>query len=219
MQRSDAGVLITGTDTGVGKTVQAARLIEHLGECHWRVGAYKPVASGSCPPGESDAEILRAALPTSWPLERVCPQTFEAALAPPVAASRQQTVVDEELLIEGYRWWRKQVDFVVVEGAGGCLSPISQRMTVLDLGLKLELPWVVVAANRLGVVNHTLLTLAVAASHDIAVHGVVLNQLPATVNTDDESLDTNLQLLRDFVRDVPVVSCITQLVPSTTDQP
>lgn len=236
------GVFIIGTDTEVGKTFQACRLARTLLARGAKVGVYKPVASGvlstDCTKKEkplaekllmernSDAELLRAAAGSHQPLSRICPQTFVAALAPPLAARLEGKQVDQDLLTEGALWWRDRCDFLIVEGAGGALSPISDSMLVLDLAQKLGLPLVLVAANRLGVVNHTLLSIEAARARQLELLGIVLNTLPSgspsqypsvnitpkTVADDDDlARRTNRELLQKFVT-LPIVDNIEELM-------
>ncbi len=111
------GLTILGTDTEVGKTRVAQMVIRHLVERGQRVGAYKPVASGIEPATEeSDPSQLRAATGLDCDLEIVCPQMFRAALAPPIAAIREGTSIDEGLLVTGANRWRDLCEVLVVEG-------------------------------------------------------------------------------------------------------
>src|SRR5262249_17926499 len=131
------GLFITGTDTGVGKTYVAAGIVRLLRQQGMRVGACKPVASGSelgpAGPFWQDVEQLHAALGGEYPRERICPQCWHAAVAPPIAARLEGGEVDGRLLRNGADWWREQVDLLVVEGAGGLLSPLTETETVADL--------------------------------------------------------------------------------------
>ena len=176
--------------------------------------------------GNSDAEQLHHAARSRQPLSRICPQSFVTAVAPPVAAVREGKAVDEQLLIDGAQWWLAHCDFLIVEGAGGALSPISDSMVVLDLAQQLQLPLVLVAANRLGVVNHTLLTLEAVHARQLPLHGIVLNTFSASddsrttlpadgtavIGTDsDTSRHTNRELLQRFTT-VPIVDSIEQLL-------
>src|SRR5579871_2504460 len=116
------GLFITATDTGVGKTYFASAIARRLRDQSVRVGAYKPVASGSIRdarggPVWGDVEALSSALGREFDPERICPQRFHAALAPPVAAHQEGGAVDPHLLRSGATWWETQVDFLFVEGA------------------------------------------------------------------------------------------------------
>jgi dethiobiotin synthetase len=192
------GLFITGTDTGVGKTHVATGIIAALRALGRRVGAYKPVVSGSerGPDGPvwSDLERLHDALAGEFERERICPQRFSAPLAPPVAARREGKTVDAAILRSGFDWWRERADFLVVEGAGGLLSPLTDTECVADLAVSFGLPLVIVARVSLGTINHTLLTIEAARSRNLAIAGIVLNQpLPAD---DDASPASNPEELQ-----------------------
>jgi dethiobiotin synthetase len=213
MRYSFKAFFIVGTDTEVGKTFQAALLARELARRGVRVGVYKPVASGVTEQEPGDAELLREASGVDWPLEHVCPQQFAAPLAPPIAAELEGRRVDSQLLRDGAQWWTGKCDLLIVEGAGGGLSPISDSETVLDLVQQLGMPVILVAANRLGVVNHCLLTIEALRARQIPLLGIVLNTLPSISTTQDASAATNLELLGRFAGQVPIVPSIIDLVP------
>lgn len=202
------GLFITGTDTGVGKTRIAAAIVRLLREQGVNVGAYKPAASGSEPgpdgPVWRDIEELCAALGGTFPADAVCPQRFRAALAAPIAAHEEGAVVDGGLLRQGAGWWRERVDFLVVEGAGGLLSPLTDTQTVADLALDLGFPLVVVARASLGTINHTLLTLDAAKTRRLPVAGVILNQAVPPDPADRSCLTNPTEL--DRRTSVPVLA-------------
>jgi dethiobiotin synthetase len=175
------GLFIVGTDTGVGKTFLTSRIARQLLEAGVSVGAYKPVCSGcedpksACPIWQ-DVEILSEALDDHFPRERICPQTFRAPLAPPVAARLENRAVDQNQLLGGIDWWRGRVDLLLVEGVGGLLCPISEKWTICDLAEKLGFPLLIVARLGLGTINHTLLTVEVAQQRGLTVAGILLNE-------------------------------------------
>jgi dethiobiotin synthase len=179
--RSARGLFIAGTDTNVGKTEIAALIIRSLrasGQC---VGAYKPVCSGAVTSSSGqlvweDIERLRAALGDDIPNEKICPQRFQAALAPPLAAQAEGRTVDFGRLVSEIAWWRDRVEIVIVEGAGGLLSPVSDAETGAELAMGIGFPLIVVARCGLGTINHTLLTIEAARQRGLQVAGVVLNQ-------------------------------------------
>jgi dethiobiotin synthetase len=177
---------IAGTDTGVGKTHFTVWLARQLATAGYKVGAYKPVCSGAniTDGRESwdDAELLAAAIGGSWTLERIAPQCFRAPFAPPVAAALESREVDEHMLIAGSDWWNDRVDVLLIEGAGGWLSPVSENWTNAELARRLNAPVILVAGNRLGVINQTLLSIA-AIKQTCDLIGVVLNEV-ATGGSD-----------------------------------
>ena len=193
------GLFITGTGTEVGKTYVAARIAAALVEQGKRVGVYKPVASGCerSPQGElisADAVSLWEAAGKPGELARVSPQKFLAPLAPHLAAREEGKEVDPALLRSGLDYWLERSEIVLVEGAGGLLSPLSDEEFNADLACELGFPLVVVAANELGTINHTLLTLVAATTfrEGIPLAGVVLNQVRPE---SDPSAGTNAQEL------------------------
>lgn len=201
MRKPCRGLFITGTDTGVGKTYVTALLARQLRRAGRRVGVYKPVASGCRVEGPrliaDDAVQLWEAAGRPRDLEAVCPQRFVAPLAPHLAARAEGRTVDAPRLREGLRAWSEQSDVVLVEGAGGLMTPLSDEDYVADLAREFGYPLLVVAANRLGVINHTLVTLIAAATfrEGLPLAGVVLNDI-CSVPDQDPSAATNAQELR-----------------------
>jgi dethiobiotin synthetase len=228
------GFFITGTGTEVGKTYVGALIAKELATRGLRVGVYKPVASGCVTLSEyqasghreasgdvevegtvgmgleasdllsEDAIELWQAAGQPLSLNEVCPQRFRAAVAPNVAARLEERRVDTNLLRIGIDPWLSNSDIVLVEGAGGLMSPISDDDYNADLAIDLGLPLIIVAANRLGVINDTLQTVITASvfGDGLEVAGVVLNS--ASEGAGDESLSTNAEQLREHLR-VPVL--------------
>ncbi len=170
------GIFITGSDTEVGKTWFSCALIRTLRKKISRVGAYKPIASGVVDQIDSDAFQLWEATGGLESIKLVCPQSFKAPLAPPLAASLEGRNVDAGLLAMGAQAWNGRCDFLVVEGAGGLLSPTTFELTNADLAFRLGWPIVVVVADRLGAVNQALMAIEVALSRKLDVAAVVLNE-------------------------------------------
>lgn len=202
------GLFITGTGTGVGKTYVTALIAEQLHRGGKRVGVYKPVASGCEPRGERlaapDAIALWEAAGRPGALEAVCPQLFQAPLAPHLAARAEGKRVDASLLREGIAVWRESSEIVLVEGAGGLMSPLSDDDYNADLAAEFGYRLVVVSANELGTINATLQTLVTASTFcqagsgergaagdkgELQVAGIVLNS--PRRHTDDASVDSN----------------------------
>lgn len=188
------GIFITGTGTGVGKTYVAALIAVALRKAGKRVGVYKPVASGCERRGEElvspDAICLWEAAGRPRTLAEVCPQSFAAPLAPHLAARAEAKRVDPLLLRRGLEVWWETSEIVLVEGAGGLMSPLGDDDYNADLAAEFGFPLVVVSANVLGTINATLQTLITAATYcdGLRVAGVVLNS-PQQI--DDQSKDSN----------------------------
>jgi len=191
------GLFITGTGTDVGKTYVAALVARSLRSAGKRVGVYKPVASG-CELRDGqlespDAIALWEAAGRPGTLAQVCPQMFAAPLAPHLAARAEGRRVDQQLLRTGLESWRDSCDVVLVEGAGGLMSPVSEDDYNADLADEFGYPLVVVAANVLGTINATLQTLIVADTFrdGLAIAGIVLNspQLAAGDRGTDSNAD------------------------------
>lgn len=199
------GLFIAGTGTGVGKTYIAAAIARALSSAGKQVGVYKPVASG-CDAGPAgvtsgDAVALWEAAGRPGELERVAPQRFLAPLAPHLAARAEGKQVSPKLLREGLDYWLDRSEVVIVEGAGGLMSPVSDDDYCADLAYEIGFPLIVVAANELGAINATMQTLITAATfrEGLSVAGIVLNQVrPAE---DDLSIRSNAQELE--MRAVP----------------
>lgn len=192
------GLFISGTDTNVGKTYVAAQIARDLRQAGVRVGVYKPAASG-CTPDENgelvsdDALALWQAAGQPGELAAVCPQRYAAPLAPHLAAKAAGLEFSASLLRTGLNYWRERSDFILVEGAGGLLSPLGEEEYIADLAAHFGYPLVVVADNKIGVINQVLQTLIVAETwpQRLAVAGVVLNHVRAADATADPSLTSN----------------------------
>jgi dethiobiotin synthetase len=190
------GIFITGTDTAVGKTFFACGLAALLKELGYKVGAMKPAETG-CDQSDGkfmpqDARALKEASGSELSLDKICPYQLRESLAPSVAAQREGVVIDIDRLMEIYNEISSTHDVTIVEGAGGLLVPLLPSYTFADLAGVLKLPLIIVAANRLGVINHLLLTLEHAACHGLHVLGYVLNQMenppPVAAETNREAL-------------------------------
>jgi dethiobiotin synthetase len=196
---------IVGTDTEVGKTVVAAAIISRLQARGLRVAAMKPIETG-VPPGTDppDATLLRAATGNLDPATDVCPFIFADPVAPLVAASRTRRAIDLVALDAICARLTKGRDAIVVESAGGLLTPIADDIAYDGLFRRWELDLVIVAANRLGALNHTLLTVQAAERAQLRVRAVVLNELRA--NAPDIAMLTNLTTLRRLLPGTLVLS-------------
>jgi len=175
------GIFITGTDTGVGKTFFACGLAALLKESGYKVGVMKPAETGC---GQDDGKLvpqdavaLQEASGCTAPLVKICPYQFREPLAPSVAADREGTRIDIDRLMNIYNEINAAYDITIVEGAGGLLVPLLPSYTYADFAKVLKLPLIIVAANKLGMINHLLLTLEHASCKGLSVLGYVLNQV------------------------------------------
>jgi adenosylmethionine-8-amino-7-oxononanoate aminotransferase len=168
------GVLVTGTDTGVGKTLVAAGIVRALRRRGIDTGVMKAAATGV--PPDDDADLLRAAAECDDPPELVSPLRLRDPLAPAVAADREGRVPDPAVIRRAFEALAVRHAFTVVEGTGGLLVPLAWGFTVADLARDLGLPLLVVARAGLGTLNHAALTVEAARARGIPVLGVVLNR-------------------------------------------
>lgn len=173
-------LVVTGTDTGVGKTFVACALAHGLRALGRRVAVCKPVETGvSGDP--ADALALKAAAADPAPLDDICPYRLPAPLAPSVAATLAGVTIDPDRLADLVTRRARAAEVLLVEGAGGLLVPLAGTVTFLDLVARIGAPLVIVGANRLGTINHCALTARVAVAAGIRVAGFVLSQpTPAT---------------------------------------
>ncbi len=192
-------VLVTGTDTGVGKTYVACGLARAAVAAGLRVAVRKPAETGCSSDASGrlvpqDALALRDAAGAEEPLETICALALAEPLAPAVAAQRAGKTLDVAALVAGYRRRAAEVDLLLVEGAGGLLVPLAGRTTYLELVHALGATLVVVVGARLGAINHTLLTFAAAAARGVPVAGYVVNHV---TSCDDLATQTLAATLRE----------------------
>jgi len=175
------GIFITGTDTGVGKTVITAGLAGCLKQRGLNAGVMKPVQSGAIKKGpvlvSADALLAMKTAGVDDPLELVNPYCLEAPLAPKVAAELAGVKINPDRITDAYHKLRGRHELMLVEGAGGIMVPLAEGLLVADLILMLGLPAIIVARPALGTVNHTLLTIEYARARGIRTAGVIINNL------------------------------------------
>lgn len=200
-----SGVFITGTDTGVGKTYVSVLALRMLRSCGVDVGAMKPIETGWATVGEGsvtrDAESLLEAAGATDEMRLVVPYRLKAPVAPLIAARKEGIEISPSKIHEAFDALSSRHNFVVVEGAGGLLVPITESYGMSDLAGDLGLPLLVVAASKLGAINHSALTLEACRARGLKVAGLVLNDISSD---SDEARRTNLELLCELVPE-PVV--------------
>jgi dethiobiotin synthetase len=202
------GIFITGTDTGVGKTFIACALAALLRERGYRIGVMKPAETG-CAAKDSrlvaeDARRLKQASGSADALEKICPYQLSEPLAPSIAAERAGVKIDVDYLMRIYEEISAANDITVVEGAGGLMVPLLPSYSYADLARVLKLPVIVVAANKLGGINHLLLTLEHASCKGLMLLGYILNR---RLNEPSLAADTN----REALASLTGVPCLADL--------
>ncbi|MCC6160078.1 MAG: dethiobiotin synthase [Deltaproteobacteria bacterium] len=191
-------IAVTGTDTGVGKTWVACALARSWSARGLRVRVCKPLETGWPSEGaadETDAGRLRLAAGADQAIEDVCLYRFLDPVAPYVAARAEGVVIDTERVARHIEHLLDGCDVVLVEGAGGLLAPLAPGWTLLDLAARTGAVVVVVVADRLGCLNHALLTERALANAGVFHLGFVMNQLPGT---GDDSRLSNEKTLGDW---------------------
>jgi dethiobiotin synthetase len=178
------GFFITGTDTGVGKTVITAALIRTAGIIGLRVCGMKPIETG-CQKSEhrskegillpSDGMFLREMAGMQEPLDLVTPVRFENPLSPLSASGIEGRTIDLEKIKKAFTCLAENYDAVIVEGIGGLLVPIKRDYFVLDLARDFGLPLIVVSSPGLGTINHSMLTVRLATQEGLTVAGIIMN--------------------------------------------
>ena len=194
-------IFITGTDTGVGKTRVAGMLVRALrsaGATRVDAVGFKPICCG----GREDAELLAEASGGAVALNDVNPVWLRPAVAPYTAAMIEGRMVDLALVREKFAQLCAAHAAVIVEGAGGWLVPVTRDFSMADLAAEFALPVLVVAANRLGVINHTLLTVAAIHARGLRCAGVILNQTQPPAEGDAAVL-TNAGVLGELLASLP----------------
>ena len=191
---------ITGTDTGVGKTHVSARLLRAWRELGADAVGMKPLCCGE----RDDAEMLSAASGGELPLDVINPVWLRPPTAPYTASVIEERAIDLVLIRARFAELRAAHEIVLVEGVGGWRVPILRDYFVSDLAAELALPVLLVAANRLGMLNHTLLTLESIRASGLVCAGILLNE-PLPLAADDPAAITNRAILEQLT-DVPILA-------------
>jgi len=169
---------VTGTDTGVGKTLVSCALLHGFAAQGRRVAGFKPVAAGVDADGmNDDAKALLAAGTIQLRYEQVNPYCLREAIAPHIAAARENVRIELPRIVAAYRELAAQADVVIVEGAGGFRVPLNETQDSADLARELGLPVILVAGMRLGCLNHALLTVEAITARGLKLAGWVANVL------------------------------------------
>lgn len=203
------GYFITGTDTGVGKTLVAGGLAALYKKSGLNVGVMKPIATGCSRVNNrlvsDDAAFLQSLADVDDDYELINPVCLEQPLAPSVAARLSNTRIDMDKIRAAFDILSERHDFLIVEGVGGLLAPLDEYYFVVDMACEMELPLIIVSRPSLGTINHTLLTVSYAHEHGLDVQGIIIND--AAGNCDDVVMKTNIDEIKRLT-ELPIVGII-----------
>lgn len=204
------GLFITGTDTGVGKTLVTAALAMILGDRGVKTGVMKPVETGVTHPEGlgDDAALLVAAAGTQQDAELVSPYRFPLPASPDLAAQKAGAAIHPAQILDAEKQLAGRHDFMLIEGAGGLMVPLRGGYLIADLARDLGYPLLVVSCPSLGTINHTLLTVHAARTMDLEVAGIVVNRMPAQPSPSEDAAPHALASLAstDLLAVLPEVS-------------
>jgi len=212
------GIFITGTGTGVGKTVVSAGLALALKERGIKVGVMKPIATGCVGDNgtliSTDAVYLFEAAENEYaPL--TSPYRFRNPVSPNVAQIYEQREIDTDAILSAYKKLTALYDFVIVEGIGGLMVPIKRKYFVANMVREMDLPVVVVSNIGLGAINHTLLTVDSAMIRGLQIRGIIFNRAPL-VNFSLAEL-TNPKVINELTG-LPILGTLPELDDVNVDQ-
>ena len=183
------GVFVTGTDTGVGKTLAACALVHALRVRGARPVPMKPIAAGADGPHNADTDALLAAagLDTTW-ADTVTPVLLRDPMAPHIAAAREGRALTLDFLAPALARLEAAGDFLVVEGVGGFKVPLAEGLDTVDLARAVALPVVLVVGMRLGCLNHALLTADAVRASGLALAGWIANAIDPAMPARTENV-------------------------------
>ncbi len=190
--------LVTGTDTEIGKTYVTTLIIQSLKAKGVNVAGYKPIACGD----RQDPRQIREAMQSDISLEEINPVYLKNATCPYVAAKLENIEIDCGLIMRGYEQLVSQFETVIVEGVGGWEVPIGPQKLFSDLAVEFGLPVILVVGNKLGALNHALLTLEAIQAKGLECAGIIFNNVSDSWNT---ACVTNRSMIEEFTK-VPVLA-------------
>ena len=191
-------VFITGTDTGVGKTIVAGLLGRFLLNKGYRVITQKWIQTGSDNFSADIASHLRLMGIKKHDIENylpyISPYTFKFASSPHLAAGLEKRAINADKIKKSFKFLQKRFDFVIVEGIGGALVPFNKKKLVIDIARKLSLPILIVAENKLGAINHTLMTVEALKMRNMKIAGIIFNNRYR--RTNNVILEDNVNIIK-----------------------
>jgi dethiobiotin synthetase len=185
------GLFITGTDTGVGKTIIAGAIAKILTDKGLKVGIFKPIATGCHRTWEGlvgyDTEFLANCANSDLSLSTITPVGFLTPAAPIVSAAYEATPIDFNKITAAYKHICQISDLIIVEGIGGVRVPLTLKFDLLDLAVEFDLPVVIITRSNPGMINHTLMTIDCVRAAELKIAGIVINGYNATEATVAEN--------------------------------
>ncbi len=211
------GIFVTGTDTGVGKTLVAAGIACLLHGSGLKVGVMKPVATGGSRKSDmlvsDDAIMMKEAAHSRDEYSLINPICLPSMMAPVVASKVDRLQVDWKTIWSAFKTLSKKHNHLVVEGIGGLLVPITDDLYVADMARKMKLPLIIVSRPTLGTINHTLLTIEVARSRGLKIKGVIFNNTKIGGGT---LLEETNKIEIEKLSGVPVIASIPYIRSPTS---
>ena len=180
-----SGIFITATDTEVGKTLIAAGLVNFFRNQGINAGYMKPISCGQ----DNDAVFVKKLLKLKDPLSLINPISLPYPLSPLAAAKKAKRKIDLKKITKAYKTLTQKYDLVIVEGVGGALVPITEKIMVADLIKQLTIPTIIVARAGLGTLNHTLLTVEALKRRKITIQGIIMNGYTGDELPEDDNAD------------------------------
>jgi dethiobiotin synthetase len=212
MEQRAKGFFVTGTDTGVGKTVITVALIKAICRLGFTAGGMKPIESGCLQQGDvlvpSDGMFIKTIAHMEENIGHITPYRFKSPLAPLPASEIEGVTVDFEKIRKAFADLSKKYDVVIVEGIGGLLVPITGNYFVIDMAKDFNLPLIVVSRPSLGTINQTMLTVNYALKEGLQVAGIIINYNQPPDNTLAEA--TNPEIIKR-ISPVPVIGILPYL--------
>jgi dethiobiotin synthetase len=212
MEHRAKGFFITGTDTGVGKTIITAALIKVISRLGLTTGGMKPVESGCMQRGDvlvpSDGMFIKTIAHMEENIGHITPCRFKSPLAPLPASEIEGITVDIVKIKKAFADLSRKYDAVIIEGIGGLLVPITRDYSVIDMAKDFNLPLIVVSKPSLGTINHTMLTVNYALKEGLRVAGIIINYNQPPENTLAEA--TNPEVIKR-ISPVPVIGIFPHL--------
>jgi dethiobiotin synthetase len=200
---------ITGTGTGVGKTIVTAGIAGHFISTGKKVSVMKPVQTGTGN-SASDLEIVKALVPgiTTIPKLLATPYSFSLPASPLLAAKCENRAINPDTILKAFKELssRQDVDVLLVEGAGGLLVPLTEEFLMVDLILKMNIPAILVTYAGLGTVNHTLLSIEAMKNRNLKIAGIVINRMPRNPGIVEKD---NIKTI-ERIGGVPVIAAISE---------